>query len=107
MPFHIGSDDPYMNKLSTRGHVAEVYWQQDLPVGAKLVKNGRALLRVGFQYYWFDYYGSGNWLETPRKISDIKKWAKSINPMDQMKAMTMYVPIDTMWNLYGSLELFF
>jgi opacity protein-like surface antigen len=107
MPFHIGSDDPYMNKLSTRGHVAEVYWQQDLPVGAKLVKNGRALLRVGFQYYWFDYYGSGNWLETPRKISDIKKWAKSMNPMDQMKAMTMYVPIDTMWNLYGSLELFF
>jgi opacity protein-like surface antigen len=107
MPFHIGSDDPYMNKLSTRGHVAEVYWQQDLPVGAKLVKNGRALLRVGFQYYWFDYYGSGNWLETPRKISDIKKWAKSMNPMDQMKAMTMYVPIDTMWNLYGSLEIFF
>ena len=107
MPFHIGSDDPYMNKLSTRGHVAEVYWQQDLPVGAKLVKNGRALLRVGFQYYWFDYYGSGNWLETPRKISDIKKWAKSTNLMDQMKAMTMYVPIDTMWNLYGSLEIFF
>jgi len=105
MPFHIGSDDPYMNKLSTRGHVAEVYWQQDLPVGAKLVKNGRALLRVGFQYYWFDYYGSGNWLETPRKISDIKKWANDQNQM--MKAMTMYVPIDTMWNLYGSLELFF
>jgi hypothetical protein len=107
MSFHIGSDDPYMNKLSTRGHVAEVYWQQDLPVGAKLVKNGRALLRLGFQYYWFDYYGSGNWLETPRNISDIKKWAKSINPMDQMKAMTMYVPINTMWNIYGSLELFF
>jgi len=107
MPFHIGSDDPYMNKLSTRGHVAEVYWQQDLPVGAKLVKNGRALLRVGFQYYWFDYYGSGNWLETPRKISDIKKWATSSNLNQVMNAMTMYVPIDTMWNLYGSLELFF
>ena len=107
MPFHVGSDDPYMNKLSTRGHVAEVYWQQDLPVGKKLVKNGRALLRVGFQHYWFEYYGSGNWLETPRKISDIKKWAASSNPMDHMKAMTMYVPIDKMWNLYGSLELFF
>jgi hypothetical protein len=114
MPFHIGSDDPYMNKLSTRGRVAEVYWQQDLPVGAKLVKNGRALLRVGFQYYWFEYYGSGNWLETPRKISDIKKWVKSMDPTNQMQmmqmmmnAMTMYVPIDTMWNLYGSLELFF
>jgi opacity protein-like surface antigen len=107
MPFHIGSDDPYMNKLSTRGHVAEVYWQQDLPVGAKLVKNGRALLRVGFQYYWFDYYGSGNWLETPRKISDIKKWVKSGDLNQVMNAMTMYVPIDTMWNLYGSLELFF
>lgn len=107
MPFHISSDDPYMNKLSTRGHVAEVYWQQDLPVGAKLVKNGRALLRVGFQYYWFDYYGSANWLETPRKISDIKKWVKSGDLNQVMKAMTMYVPIDTMWNLYGSLELFF
>jgi len=107
MPFHIGSDEPYMNKLFTRGHVAEVYWQQDLPVGAKLVKNGRALLRVGFQYYWFDYYGSGNWLETPRKVSDIKKWATSNNLNQVMKAMTMYVPIDTMWNLYGSLELFF
>ena len=107
MPFHIGSDDPYMNKLSTRGRVAEVYWQQDLPVGAKLVKNGRALLRVGFQYYWFDYYGSGNWLESPRKISDIKKWVKSGDLNQVMNAMTMYVPIDTMWNLYGSLELFF
>ena len=107
MPFHIGSDDPYINKLSTRGHVAEIYWQQDLPVGEKLTKNGRALLRVGFQYYWFDYYGSANWLETPRKISDIKKWASSNNPNLMMKAMTMYVPIDKMWNLYGSLELFF
>ena len=107
MPFHVGSDDPYMNKLSTRGHVAEVYWQQDLPVGKKLVKNGRALLRVGLQHYWFEYYGSGNWLETPRKISDIKKWAASNNLADVMKAMTMYVPIDKMWNLYGSLELFF
>ncbi|MGC9108835.1 MAG: DUF3373 family protein [Caldimicrobium sp.] len=107
MPIHIGSDDPYINKLSTRGHVAEIYWQQDLPVGEKLTKNGRALLRVGFQYYWFDYYGSANWLETPRKISDIKKWASSNNPNLMMKAMTMYVPIDKMWNLYGSLELFF
>ncbi len=107
MPFHIGSDDPYINKLSTRGHVAEIYWQQDLPVGQKLTKNGRALLRVGFQHYWFDYYGSANWLETPRKISDIKKWARSNNPNLMMKAMTMYVPIDKMWNLYGSLELFF
>ncbi len=81
MPFHIGSDDPYMNKLSTRGHVAEVYWQQDLPVGQKLTKNARALLRLGFQYYWFDYYGSANWLETPRDIDDIKKWA-TINQYD-------------------------
>lgn len=118
MPFHVGSDDPYMNKLSTRGHVAEIYWQQDLPVGEKLVKNGRALLRLGFQYYWFEYYGSANWLETPRKISDIKKWAKQAEYLMNngqfvqafglmQKAMTMYVPIDTMWNLYGSLELFF
>lgn len=107
MPFHVGSDDPYMNKLSTRGHVAEIYWQQDIPVGEKLVKNGRALLRVGFQYYWFNYYGSANWLETPRKISDIKRWAQSGNMGDLMRAMTMYVPIDKMWNLYGSLELFF
>lgn len=105
MPFHVGSDDPYMNKLSTRGHVAEIYWQQDLPVGQKLTKNGRALLRVGFQHYWFEYYGSANWLETPRKISDIEKWAK--DPNRTKDAMTMYVPIDKMWNLYGSLELFF
>jgi hypothetical protein len=107
MPFHIGSDDPYMNKLSTRGHVAEIYWQQDLPVGQKLTKNARALLRVGFQHYWFEYYGSANWLETPRKIDDIKKWVKSGNMQDMMKAMTMYVPIEKMWNLYGSLELSF
>ncbi|MDM7202758.1 MAG: DUF3373 family protein [Thermodesulfobacteriaceae bacterium] len=107
MPFHIGSDDPYMNKLSTRGHVAEIYWQQDLPVGERLRKNGRALLRVGFQHYWFNYYGSANWLETPRKIDDIKKWVKSTNMQDQMRAMTMYVPLEKMWNLYGSLEIFF
>ncbi|MCS7279985.1 MAG: DUF3373 domain-containing protein, partial [Thermodesulfobacteriaceae bacterium] len=117
MPFHVGSDDPYMNKLSTRGHVAEIYWQQDLPVGQKLTKNGRAMLRVGFQHYWFNYYGSANWLETPRKIKDIEKWVKQAQQlmstdrdaaMELMsQSMTMFVPIHKMWNLYGSLELFF
>ncbi|MCX7612725.1 MAG: DUF3373 family protein [Caldimicrobium sp.] len=117
MPFHVGSDDPYMNKLSTRGHVAEIYWQQDLPVGQKLTKNGRAMLRVGFQHYWFNYYGSANWLETPRKIKDIEKWVKQAQQLmstdrDAAKelmsqSMTMFVPIHKMWNLYGSLELFF
>lgn len=107
MPFHVGTDDPYLNKLSTRGHVAEIYWQQDLPTGEKYVKTARALLRLGFQYYWFNYYGSANWLETPRKISDIKRWVRSGKPDLIMKAMTMYIPIETMWNLYGSLEVQF
>ncbi len=107
IPFHVGTEDPYLNKLSTRGHVTEIYWQQDMSVEKKYIKNARVLWRLGFQYYWFEYYGSANWLETPKKISDLKRWVRSGDPNLLMKAMTMYVPLETMWNLYGSLEVMF
>ncbi len=102
MPFMVATDDIYINKLATRGHVAEVYWIQDLAAGEALSDYAKVFLRVGFQYFWFNYSGSGSWLGEPHEI----------NELDDMGMMgpenpQMFVPLKHMYNLYLSLELFF
>ncbi len=125
LPFMVGSDDIYFNKLATRGHVGEIYWIQDLPVGEALNKYAKASLRIGFQYFWFNYTGSGLWLGKPKQIdSDIQKDIQSFNQMIsnfssylaggpvptsmlEISQATMFMPIDHMYNLYVSFELNF
>jgi len=98
MPFMVATDDAYFNKLATRGHVGEIYWIQDLPTGELLNDYARAFLRVGFQYYWFNYTGSGVWLGKPYQIR---------SELDDRDSVTMFQPIDHMYNFYLSIELAF
>jgi hypothetical protein len=97
MPFMVASDDLYMNKLSARGHVAEAYLIWDLPE-TPLSKYAKAFMRFGYQHYWFDYTGSGNWLGKPIKIDDL-----SDDPMNAQ----LFTPIERMYNLYATFEVFF
>ncbi len=98
LPFMVASDDAYFNKLATRGHVGEVYWIQDLPTGELLNDYARAFVRVGFQYYWFNYTGSGVWLGKPYQIT---------SELDDIDSVTMFQPIEHMYNFYFSIELAF
>lgn len=97
LPFVVATDDIYINKLATRGHVAEVYWIQDLPTGEALSKYARVFLRLGFQYFWFNYTGSGNWLGEPHEIHEL----------DDPQNAQMFLPLDHMYNAYASFEIYF
>lgn len=54
-------DDIYQSKLATRGHVFELYSIYDIPAGEAVSKYGRAFIRLGYQYYDYNYSGSGTW----------------------------------------------
>ncbi len=94
--FTPAADDLYMSKLATRGHVAEVYWIWDIP-DTPISKYAKAFIRAGYQYYWINYTGSGNWMGKPVD-------------MDDLKSMTNYqtvAPVDRMDNAYLTFEVYF
>lgn len=94
--FTPASDDLYLSKLATRGDVAEVYWIYDIP-DTPLTKFGKAFIRAGYQYYWIDYTGSGNWMGKPIKMEDTKSLLNA----------QQFAPVDHMDNFYATFEVFF
>ncbi len=98
LAFTPGHDDMYSSKLQTRGSVYEAYLIYDLPSGEAISKFGKAFMRLGYQYYDYEYTYSGMWLGTPNKIDDIKN--------DPMMAQ-FYAPIDKMQQVYLTLEAYF
>jgi hypothetical protein len=63
-------DDIWTGKLGTRGSVYELYLIQELNRNP-ISKKGKAFVRLGYQYYKFDYTGSNNWIGAPKKIADL------------------------------------
>ncbi len=96
--FTPGNDDLYAAKLATRGHVIEAYGLWDIPAGDVISKFGKAFMRLGYQHYNYNYTGSGFWLGEPLNIDDLN---------DDPLAAQFYVPVDTMDQLYVSLEAWF
>jgi hypothetical protein len=70
MPYGATSNDIWGNKLNTRGSAYEVYLIQELNDKA-VAKRGKTYIKLGWQYYDFEYTGSLNWLEVPVKISQL------------------------------------
>lgn len=91
------SDEIWTGKIGTRGNVYEVYVIQELDNKAIASYGAVAFFRVGFQYYDFDYTGSGNWVGEPKKISELN------NPMKQQ----MFTPLESAQDLYASFEVRF
>ena len=96
--FTPGHDDLYASKLATRGHVGELYTIWNIPAGEAISKYGKAFMRLGYQYYDYEYTGSGFWLGEPVKIEDLKN--------DPLNAQ-FYTPVDEMHQVYLSLEAWF
>ncbi len=70
--FAPAGDDMWTSKLGTRGKVYEAYLIQEIK-DAPISPNGKAFVRLGYQYYDFEYTGSNSWIGTPYKISDLKQ----------------------------------
>ncbi|MGE5237448.1 MAG: DUF3373 family protein [Chloroflexota bacterium] len=63
-------DDMWTSKLGTRGDVYEAYVIQQLNK-VPIAKRGNAFVRLGYQYYSFDYTGTNNWVGQPLKINNL------------------------------------
>lgn len=94
--FTPAADDLYQSKLSTRGHVAEAYWIYTLPEKF-ITKSANAFIRAGYQYYWMNYTGSGNWMGKPVDVNELN------DPMNAQQ----FTPVDRMDNAYVTFEVFF
>ncbi len=92
------SDDVWTAKLGTRGDVYEIYLIQDLNRKA-IAKNAKAFVRLGYQYYKFDYTGSNSWLGAPMAISDIS----ITNPMTAQ----VFAPVKDAKDIYLTFDVQF
>jgi len=88
-PFTQAQDDMLGSKLSTRGHVGEVYYIFDI--------NPRAFIKIGGLYYDYEYTGSGSPVGKPIKIDDIKNGT----------AYSLMPAVDTAWDAYAKITMNF
>lgn len=91
-------DDIWTSKLGTRGSVYEIYFIQELS-RKPISKKGKAFVRLGYQYYKFDFTGSNNWVGAPQKISDL-------NTTDTSKAQ-FFAPLKDAKDLYLTFDVLF
>ena len=94
--FAPAATDMWTSKVGTRGNVYELYLIQELnskPVSSHLAK---AFVRLGLQYYDFQYTGSNNWVGAPVKMSSVNAGT--------MMATT---PLDHAYNAYATFEVKF
>lgn len=96
--FTPGADDLYASKLATRGSVYEAYLIWNIPAGEAISKYAKAFMRLGYQYYKYDYTGSGYWLGAPVKVDDLTNSALNAQ---------LYAPIDHMQEVYLTFEAWF
>jgi len=94
--FAPSADDMWTSKVGTRGNVYEPYIIQELNLKPLSSYFAKAFVKVGYQYYDFEYTGSNNWVGAPKKISEIK-------PTDLM----LMAPMKSAHNVYGTFEVQF
>jgi hypothetical protein len=86
-------------KLATRGSVLEVYWIFNPSLPAALSKWTKSIIgRVGYQYYDYQYTGSGFWLGEPLDEDTLNN--------DPINAR-FYSPLDSEHKIYAAVEVFF
>ena len=82
--FTPGHDDLYMSKLATRGNAYELYMIYDLPTGEAISKYAKTFLRLGWQYYDYNYSGGFDWNMKPYDLDDEKNQLQALgqNPVE-------------------------
>jgi len=91
-------DDMFNSKLAVRGQVFEAYMIYDLPTGEAISKFAKTFMRLGYQYYKYDYSGSGSWLGAPADVDDLSS--------DPLLAQ-FYPALDDMSQVYLTFDIFF
>ena len=74
----------------------ETYWIWEIP-GNRLSKYAKTFIRVGYQYYDFEYSGSGLWLGEPKKIDEIN--TTTVKPL--------FPAAKSMDNIYATFDVYF
>jgi hypothetical protein len=82
--FTPGHDDLYQSKLATRGNAYELYLIYDLPTGEAISKYAKTFVRLGWQYYDYDYAGGFDWNMKPYDLDDDRQTlqAMGLNPVE-------------------------
>ncbi|HEB70403.1 MAG TPA: DUF3373 domain-containing protein [Desulfobulbus sp.] len=82
--FTPGNDDLFQSKLATRGNAYELYLIYDLPTGEAISKYAKTFIRLGWQYYDYNYAGGFDWNMKPYDLDDDKAQlqALGINPVE-------------------------
>jgi len=82
--FSPGHDDLYMSKLATRGSAYELYMLYDLPTGEAISKFAKTFIRLGWQYYQYDYSGGFDWNMKPYDLDSEKAQLQMLgmNPVE-------------------------
>ena len=82
--FSPGNDDLYMSKLATRGNAYELYMIYDLPTGEAISKYAKTFIRLGWQYYDYNYSGQFDWNMKPYDLDDDKAELQllGLNPVE-------------------------
>ncbi len=94
--FAPAADDMWTAKVGTRGNVYEPYIIQELNLKPLSSYFAKAFVKLGYQYYDFEYTGSNNWVGAPKKISEIQ-------PTDLM----LLAPLKSAQNVYFTFEVQF
>jgi hypothetical protein len=89
-------DDLITSKLGTRGNVYEGYVIQELNYAPISSEKAKTFVKVGYQYYDFQYTGSNNWVGGSEKISGLS----ATSPQ-------MFPPVKKAQDLYATLEVRF
>jgi len=82
--FTPGHDDLYMSKLATRGNAYELYMIYDLPTGEAISKYAKTFIRLGWQFYDYNYSGGFDWNMKPYDLDDDKAELQALgqNPVE-------------------------
>jgi hypothetical protein len=73
-----------MSKLATRGNAYEIYLIYDLPTGEAISKFAKTFVRLGWQYYDYNYAGGSNYNFKPYDLDDDRAalQALGMNPVE-------------------------
>jgi len=82
--FAPGNDDLYKAKLATRGNAYELYLIYDLPTGEAISKYAKTFMRLGWQYYDYNYSGGSDYNLKPYDLGSEKNQLQmlGLNPVE-------------------------
>lgn len=95
--FSPGHDDLYMSKLATRGNAYELYMIYDLPTGEAISKFAKTFVRLGWQFYDYNYSGGFDWNYKPYDLDSEK---------DKLQMLGMN-PVESANQVYITFEAYF